>query len=125
MFDLEIYVFVILFFVLNLDNFKYAEIIYDFALEDFLKKNDEKITGFRMSISQWYYANIGFWWDYFKRTVIGMLAAASGLLPASIQPFVQGMVTRANQYATGSKEKDDDLVTQSSDTQSLDNTEWL
>ena len=120
MFDLEIYVFVILFFVLNIENFKYAEIIYDYTLEDFLKKNDERITGLRMSVAQWYYANIGFWWDYFKRTVIGILAAMSKLLPASVQPFVQGIVSRANQYAAGSQLKEEE-ITQSSDSQSVDN----
>ena len=53
--DLEVYVFMILFFALNLENYKYAEIIYDFTLEDFLKKNDERITSLRTSIATWYY----------------------------------------------------------------------
>ena len=51
---MQSYFFMLVYMVLNFDNFKYAEKIYHFAVEDLLKKNDVMITGLRMSVSDWY-----------------------------------------------------------------------
>ena len=116
---MQSYFFMVVYFILNIGDFKYAEMIYHFMLEDLLKQNERAISSVRTSVYDWYTANIGFWWDYFKRTVVGTLAAMSGLLPARVQPFISGMVQRANQYATGTGMTEDDR-TESSDAISLD-----
>ena len=85
---MQSYFFMVVYFILNIGDFKYAEMIYHFAFEDLLKQNEQAITSVRKGVSDWYSANIGFWWDYFKRTVVGTLAAMSGLLPARVQPFI-------------------------------------
>ena len=98
---MQSYFFMLVYIVLNVYNFEFAEKIYHFAVEDLLKKNDQMICSVRKSISDWYYANISFIWDYTKRTIAGILAVLARFLPASIQPFISGFVARANQYATG------------------------
>lgn len=81
---MQSYFFMIVYVILNFENFKYAEMIYHFAVEDFLKQNDKAICSVRKSISDWYSDNISSWWDYFKRTIAGTLAVLSKLLPARI-----------------------------------------
>ena len=55
----------------------------------------------REGVSDWYDNNISFWTDYTKRTIVGIVAVMSKMLPSRVQPFISGWVTRANQYATG------------------------
>ena len=40
---MQSYFFMLVYIVLNFDNFTYAEKIYHFAVEDLLRKNDEVI----------------------------------------------------------------------------------
>ena len=93
---MQTYFFMLVYMILIVDNFKYAELIYHFAVEDFLRKNDEAICAIRKSISDWYYANISFIWEYTKRTIVGVLAVLSRFLPARIQLFLSPFVERAN-----------------------------
>ena len=101
MVEMEAYFFMILYFALIFENFKYAEMIYHFIIEDFLKTNDMKITEIRRAISDWYYNNISFIWHYFKRTLAGIFAVLSRFLPARFQPFVEGFRNKASMYAAG------------------------
>lgn len=81
---MQSYFFMLVYMLLNFDNFKYAEKIYHFGVEDLLRKNDEMITGLRMSVSDWYYANIASIWEYTKRTIAGIFAVLARFLPGSI-----------------------------------------
>ena len=118
---MQSYFFMLVYLVLNFNNFKYAEKIYHFAVEDALRKNDELITSMRMGVSDWYYANISFIWDYTKRTFAGIFAVLSRFLPGSLQLFLSGYVERASQYATGvTPGGTDEYEVASEDTVSLD-----
>merc|ERR1712045_54007 len=84
--------------ILVFRDFKYADIIYHFAFEDFLLRNEEFIVKYRSMMNKWFKDNLAGIFSYIKANIMGIIKALASCLPASIQPFVMPFFESLSNY---------------------------
>ena len=82
------YFFMLFYGVLVVQDFKYADLIYHFAFEDFLLRNESFIVKYRSIVNKWFEDNLSGIMGFIKANIVGIFKALSMCLPASVQPFV-------------------------------------
>ena len=92
--EMQEYFFLVVFFALIFQEFKYAEIAYHFCFEKLFKMNEELIVGARSSIMNLYRENVHKWWNYIIKNLVAIGSALSKMLPAPIQAFTNPFFDR-------------------------------
>ena len=92
------YFFMLFYGVLVFQDFKYADVIYHFAFEDFLLRNEDFIVKYRSIVNKWFEDNLSGILGMIKANIVGILKAISMRLPASVQPFVLPLFDTLSNY---------------------------
>ena len=91
---MQTYFFLILYFALIFQEFKYAEFTYHYCLETGFKRNEELIIKARTSVTTFWKENCNKWYMYIKKSVFGLAHMLTRFMPESVQRFTEPFFTR-------------------------------
>ena len=86
---MQTYFFLILYFALIFQEFKYAEFTYHYCLETGFKRNEELIIKARSSVMNFWKENCNKWYMYIKKSCIGLVHMLTRFMPEGVQRFTE------------------------------------
>merc|ERR1712060_488714 len=92
--DMQTYFFLVLYFALIFQEFKYAEFIYHFCLETTFQRNESLINSVRRSIMAVWRDNCSNLWVGIKRNMVAFCHMLTRFLPATVQSFTEPFFTK-------------------------------
>ena len=91
---MQTYFFLILYFALIFQEFKYAEFIYHYCLETGFKRNEEMIISARTAVLNFWKENCSNWYLYIKKSGIALVHMLTRFMPESVQRFTEPFFER-------------------------------
>ena len=86
---MQTYFFLILYFALIFQEFKYAEFTYHFCFETAFKRNEELIISARTTVMKIWRENCSNWFMYIKKSGIALCHMLTRFMPERVQMFTE------------------------------------
>ena len=86
---MQTYFFMILYFALIFQEFKYAEFTYHYCFETAFRRNEELISSARQAVMRVWKENCSNWYLYIKKSAIALVHMLTKFMPERVQMFTE------------------------------------